>query len=490
MITGTDLWTVTYTEAGIAAAAAAIGAVALRAVAGRAAPARVTVVAAVTVAATLAGVAVISMEMLISREDVNVVLTAVVIAGIAGFIVALVLGRRESAASRLLLAAVQDAGRGGGYRPPRAVLPAELAALSAELQTTHGLLAAARDRERALEASRRELVAWVSHDLRAPLAGLQAMAEALEDGVVTDEQTISRYHAQIRAEAGRLTLMVDDLFELSRIHAGALRLSRQVVGLGDLIGETLTSAEPLAQAKGVRLHGPPVSGLPVCVDTTEVGRALRNLVVNAIRHTPSDGAVEVLADQQSGMAVVSVSDSCGGIPAEHLPRVFDVAFRGDTARTHGPGEGAGLGLSIARGIIEAHAGQIAVRNAGTGCQFVIQLPLAPAAANGSSAANRSGGTNGSAAANRPGGANGSGEANRPDAENGSRRANGPAGNEPAAPNGHGNGRSATAEAGLANAHAQPWPARGFPQRGPGEAGHAVAESGLRREAELSLRKRG
>jgi len=79
------------------------------------------------------------------------------------------------------------------------------------------------------------------------------------------------------------------------------------------------------------------------------------------------------------MAVVSVSDACGGIPAEHLPRVFDVAFRGETARTPGPGEGAGLGLSIARGIIEAHSGQIAVHNAGRGCQFVIRLPLASAA---------------------------------------------------------------------------------------------------------------
>ena len=80
------------------------------------------------------------------------------------------------------------------------------------------------------------------------------------------------------------------------------------------------------------------------------------------------------------MAMVSVSDSCGGIPAEHLPRVFDVAFRGETARTPGPGEGAGLGLSIARGIIEAHSGQIAVRNAGPGCQFVIRLPLVPVGA--------------------------------------------------------------------------------------------------------------
>ena len=379
MITAAELWTVSYTVAGIAAAAAVAGMIVLRLLAARPVATSLTVVAAVTVAATLAGVAVISMEMFISRKDLDVVLAVVAIAGIAGFAVALLLGRRVSAASRLMLAAVQEVGRGGAYCPPPAVLPAELAALSAELETAHGLLAEARERERALETSRRELVAWVSHDLRTPLAGLRAMAEALEDGVVTDRQTVSRYHAQIRAETDRLTLMIGDLFELSRIHAGELRLSRQVAGLGDLIGEALTSAEPLARAKGVRLRGSAVPGLPVRVDTAAVGRALLNLVVNAIRHTPADGVVEVLADRDSGMATVSVSDSCGGIPAEHLPRVFDVGFRGQTARTPVTGEGAGLGLSIARGIIEAHRGQITVANAGTGCQFVIRLPLAPGA---------------------------------------------------------------------------------------------------------------
>src|SRR6202035_4955081 len=103
--------------------------------------------------------------------------------------------------------------------------------------------------------------------------------------------------------------------------------------------------------------------------------ALRNLVTNAIRHTPSDGVVDVLAEVQSGLACVSVSDACGGIPPADLPRVFDVAFRGESARTPGPAEGAGLGLSIARGIVEAHSGQIAVRNAGPGCQCLIPLPL-------------------------------------------------------------------------------------------------------------------
>jgi signal transduction histidine kinase len=379
MITVAEVWTVGYTVAGIAVLAASAGTLVLRLLAARSVATSLTVVAAVTVAATLAGVVVSSMEMFISRKDLDVVLAVVAIAGIAGFAVAVLLGRRVSAASRLMLDAVQEVGRGGAYRPPAAVLPAELAGLSAGLQAAHGLLAEARDRERALDASRRELVAWVSHDLRTPLAGMRAMAEALEDGVVTDWETVSRYHAQIRADTDRLALMIDDLFELSRIHAGRLQLSRQVIGLGDLIGEALTIAESLARAKGVHLRGSAAPGLPVWVDSAAVGRALLNLIANAIRHTPANGAVEVLADLEDGMAAVTVSDSCGGIPAEHLPRVFDVGFRGQAARTPATGEGAGLGLSIARGIIQAHRGQIGVRNAGNGCQFVIQLPLAAGA---------------------------------------------------------------------------------------------------------------
>ena len=201
MLSITDLLTVGYTVAGIAAVAAAAGMVVLRLLAARSVATSITVVAGVTVAATLVGVVVISMEMFISGQDRDVVLAVVVIAGIAGLAVALLLGRRVSAASRLMLGAVQEVARGGEYRPPQAVLPAELAGLSAELATAHRLLAESWERERALESSRRELVAWVSHDLRTPLAGLRAMAEALEDGVVTDQLTISRYHAQIGREA-------------------------------------------------------------------------------------------------------------------------------------------------------------------------------------------------------------------------------------------------------------------------------------------------
>jgi signal transduction histidine kinase len=371
-----DLARVSATTAVIAAVTTVTGIVALRLLAGRSVRWMLTVISAVTVVTALAGVGGITVIMVGNSQDRQVMMELLGIAGLAGFAVALVTGRRLTSASRKLLTSVQKVGDSGLYIPPTGTLPAELEGLSEGLAAAHERLAQARSRERALEASRRELVAWVSHDLRTPLAGLRAMAEALEDQVVVDPRTVSTYHTQIRREVDRLSAMIDDLFELSRIHAGALRLSRRLVGLEDLVAEVLASAEPVARAKGVRLGGSAVRGMPIYVDAAEFGRALRNLVINAIRHTPSDGTVEVLGEVQEGMARFSVSDACGGIPPADLPRVFDVAFRGEAARTPAPQGGAGLGLSIAKGIVEAHAGQIAVRNAGPGCQFVIRLPLA------------------------------------------------------------------------------------------------------------------
>jgi signal transduction histidine kinase len=371
-----DLAHVTETAAGIAAATTIVGLFTLRALARRSIGAMLTVISVVTVLTSLLGVGGITVIMVGNAGDRAVMLELLFIAGLAGFAVAMVIGRKLTSASRTLLVSVQKVGDSGLYIPPTGTLPAELAGLSDGLAAAHERLAQARSRERALEASRRELVAWVSHDLRTPLAGLRAMAEALEDQVVVDPRTVSTYHTQIRRETDRLSAMIDDLFELSRIHAGALRLSRRLVGLEDLVAEVLASAEPVARAKGVRLAGSAVRGMPIYVDSAEFGRALRNLVINAIRHTPSDGTVEVLGDVQEGMARFSVSDACGGIPPGDLPRVFDVAFRGEAARTPAPQGGAGLGLSIAKGIVEAHTGQIAVRNAGPGCQFVIRLPLA------------------------------------------------------------------------------------------------------------------
>ena len=299
----------------------------------------VTIVVAVCTVTSMAGVGVIAYRMVGTGPERNDVLDLMAIAGLAGLVVALFVGRRLTKASRALSSAVQGVSDTGVYVAPQVTLPAELQNLSAELTATHERLAQARSRERALEASRRELVAWVSHDLRTPLAGLRAMAEALEDQVVIDPREVSQYHSQIRREVDRLTLMIDDLFELSRIHAGALRLSKRMTGLEDLVAEVVASAEPVARAKGVRLTGAAVRGMPVYVDSAEMGRALRNLVTNAIRHTPADGGVDVLAEVQGGLACVTVSDACGGIP----PGRPAARVRRGVPRRVGPHPGTAVG---------------------------------------------------------------------------------------------------------------------------------------------------
>jgi signal transduction histidine kinase len=253
--------------------------------------------------------------------------------------------------------------------------PAELQEISDELAVTARRLQESRLREQRLEESRRELVSWVSHDLRSPLAAMRAMTESLEDGLADDP---ARYHRQIRAEVDRMVRMVDDLFELSRIHAGVLPLNLQPVALGDVVSEALAGADPVARAGGVRLGGYVDDGLFVTADPGELSRVVSNLLINAIRHTPVDGVVEVTGRQVGDAIELSVTDACGGISSEDMERVFDVAWQGSPARTPvrepAVGRGAGLGLAIVKGIVEAHRGQVAVANQDPGCRFVVTLP--------------------------------------------------------------------------------------------------------------------
>uniref|UniRef100_A0AAU2K199 Sensor-like histidine kinase SenX3 n=1 Tax=Streptomyces sp. NBC_00049 TaxID=2903617 RepID=A0AAU2K199_9ACTN len=355
-----------------AAAAGLLGSVALRILRRRSVAVSLAVVAAVAVSAMLAGTLAVAWAMFLSSHDLAVVTTVVAMAAAVSLGTALLLGRQVVRRCRELVAAARDFGEAGAFTAPAVPAPAELAALSRELALTSERLVASRERERALETSRRELVAWISHDLRTPLAGLRAMSEALEDGVVADP---ARYHQQMRAEVERLNSMVTDLFELSRIHAGALALSPTRMSLYDLVGDALAGADALAREHGVRLAGGSVAPLPVEVDGKEMTRVLSNLLVNAIRHTPADGTVAIAAERRADAVVVSVTDACGGIPEEDLPRVFDTGWRGSQART--PPSGAGLGLAIVRGIVEAHSGHADVHNVPGGCRFELTLP-APA----------------------------------------------------------------------------------------------------------------
>jgi signal transduction histidine kinase len=326
------------------------------------------------------GVASASAAMFISGHDLHALFVILVAAGTAGLITGLLLGRRVAGAGRsigVMARRIGESETDSEGPPPAIATPAEFAALAAELEATSIRLAEARDQASALESSRRQLVAWVSHDLRTPLAGIRAMVEALEDEVVDDPETIARYHRTIRQETDRLAGLVDDLFELSRIQAGALGLDMERVALDELVSDALAGASIAAGAKGVDLRGAVGEPSPVVeLSTAEMARVVRNLLDNAIRHTPPGGTVWIEAglDESGHAAVVSVQDACGGLPERDLDHVFEMAYRGDAARTPGDG-GAGLGLAVARGLVEAHHGEISVCNKGAGCRFTVRLPV-------------------------------------------------------------------------------------------------------------------
>ncbi|WP_165990042.1 sensor histidine kinase KdpD [Streptomyces sp. YIM 98790] len=355
-----------------AAVAGVLGALALRAVRRRSVAVSLAVLTAAAVGAMLAGTLAVAEAMFLSRHDLAVVTTVGAVGALTATATALLLGRWVIAGHRALERAAGGLGEDGTFTAPSGPMPAELASLARAMAEAGDRLAASRERERALEASRRELVAWISHDLRTPLAGLRAMAEALEDGIAGDPD---RYHRRIRGEVERLSAMVGDLFDLSRIQAGSLALSPTRMSVYDLISDAIAGADPLARELGVKLADAGVEPVPVEVDGREMSRVLANLLVNAIRRTPPDGTVAVAARREHDAVVLSVTDECGGIRPEDLPRVFDTGWRGEDART--PPSGAGLGLAIVRGIVEAHAGRTEVHNIPGGCRFDIRLP-APA----------------------------------------------------------------------------------------------------------------
>jgi signal transduction histidine kinase len=319
----------------------AAGAVALRLLRGRSILVHVMVLLAVTVLAVVAGVATVARAMFLSGHDLKVVLVTVSASAVISLALGAVFGRRLAAA-----------------------------AVWAQ---------AARERERRLEAGRRELVAWVSHDLRTPLAGLRAMAEALEDRIIADPATVDEYHRRIRVETDRMTQLVDDLFELSRINAGALRLVPTTVPLREVVSDAIAGVAPLAASRKIHLIAAD-SGWPVVhAGERELARVVSNLLINSVRYTPEDGTVHISAGHERGDVWLAVSDTCGGIPDDDLARVFDVAFRGERARTpgtSGSGGGGGLGLAIVRGLVEAHGGRVDVRNTERGCRFEVRLPAA------------------------------------------------------------------------------------------------------------------
>ncbi len=230
-------------------------------------------------------------------------------------------------------------------------------------------------KQRELERLRADLIAWVGHDLQTPLASMRAILEALEDGVVDDPQTVKRYLGTAQRDVRSLSVLIDDLFQMAQLDAGGIPLDRAESSLSDLISDTLESFSELALRQGVKLEGSVDSNVdPVMMDTQRIGRVLNNLIGNALRHTPAEGRVNVHARRTASGVEVCVSDTGEGIRAEDLPHVFESFYRGEKSRSRSTG-GAGLGLAISRGIVQAHGGEINVQSeAGRGSQFTFSLP--------------------------------------------------------------------------------------------------------------------
>jgi signal transduction histidine kinase len=251
----------------------------------------------------------------------------------------------------------------------------EVSALAVTFNQMAAQLQAADQKQRELEGLRRDLIAWVSHDLQTPLTSMRAILEALSDGIVDDPETVKRYLNTAQRDVRSLSALIDDLFQMAQLDAGGFPLHRAPASLNDLVSDTLESFTELAKQQAITLEGQVESDVdPVFMDTQAIGRVLNNLISNALRHTPPAGRVSVWVRRTGIHVEVTVSDTGEGIRAEDIPHIFESFYRGEKSRNRGTG-GAGLGLAIARGIVRAHGGDIRVESeVGKGTHFTFHIP--------------------------------------------------------------------------------------------------------------------
>jgi signal transduction histidine kinase len=345
---------------------------------------QICVVVLSTVAVLTAGMVSAFNAMVISARDLEVMWYVLAIASAVAVAISLVLGARVSRNAKLLAAAARSIGRGEHPGLPAPLMSSELSELADELERSSRMLAESREREAAVENSRRELVSWISHDLRTPLASMRAMAEALEDGMASD---VSGYYRKIISQTDQMAVMVNDLLELSKIQAGTLRLKAEPLDLYDLASDAIADLAPLAARRQMRLDGGGVRECLAFADGPSLGRAVRNVVLNAILYSKPGTGVTVEVTREGEDAVVTVTDGCGGIAPEDIPHLFDTGWQKNPSRGRSGGaglsgtepeaagySGAGIGLSMVAGIIRAHEGSVTVENVDGGCRFSLRLP--------------------------------------------------------------------------------------------------------------------
>jgi signal transduction histidine kinase len=371
-----DIGLIILTSVGCSAAVSAVALLALRVVRRRTMTAQLLIVACAGTAAMAASVLAISIEMYISDHDLAVLVAVIGVSLVLALVVAWVVSRAARRSFGRLSASLERVG-GGAVVDAEPSGWGEIDELSAQLAAVSHKVEAARAELEQLDSARRRFFAWISHDLRTPLTAVRALAETIEEGAADAPE---RFAGEVRAQVETMSRMVDDLFELSKLTSGAVQLRTEQVGLRDVVSDAVADVRIAADRRGVRIVERGIDGQVLWADPHQLGRIIANLLANAIRHAPTGSDIVISATEPDrDRLVLGILDHGSGVAVEDLDRMFDVGWRADPARGSAPDDlvssGAGLGLSIARGLARAHGGDVVAEITGEGFQMNVLLPL-------------------------------------------------------------------------------------------------------------------
>ncbi|KKX98625.1 histidine kinase [Microbacterium sp. Ag1] len=377
MLAAPDVLLIVLTCLLAAVVVAALTLALLRMLRRRSVRAQLMLVASAGVVTMAASVVAIAVEMYISTHDLTVLLAVIGVSLVLGLATAWVAARAMRASFDRFSASLEEMGRGGvivaGAGGSR-----ELDGLSMQLAEVSAKVDAANAELERLDSARRRFFAWISHDLRTPLTAVRALAESIEDGAADAPE---RFAGQVRAQVETMSRMVDELFELSKLTSGAVQLQTQQVELLDVVSDAVADVAVAAAAHDVRLVERGVGGHVLWADPHQLGRIIVNLLTNAIRHAPRGTEIVISATEADrNRLVLGILDHGAGVAVEDLDRMFDVGWREDAARTSagdqgGVASGAGLGLSIARGLARAHGGEVFAERTDEGFRMNVLLPF-------------------------------------------------------------------------------------------------------------------
>jgi signal transduction histidine kinase len=333
---------------------------------------RYLAIAAIGTLVALANLLVLARAMFVTAHAATVLAVVLTYATAAGLATAFSSARTSASALARVTGTAEVIGGGDlSARVGPLAAGSELDRLGATIDQMAEALQRARDQEQRIERTRRDLITAVSHDLRTPLANLQAMAEAIDERVVDDPETYRRYAVEMRRSVGQLGSLVDDLFEFVRADTAEIDVPTDVATLDEIVEAALEPVRPDAERKGLTLTIE-LRDAAEARCSPHLVRVVQNLLANAVRHSSDGGTVHVEASARSGDLRIAVRDSGDGIADADLPHVFEPFFRADPARS---GNGSGLGLALADRLVRAMGGSITASSApAAGARFDVVIP--------------------------------------------------------------------------------------------------------------------